>query len=162
LWEVDFELPQPSCKGGWLVQEVHIKENVIEKNGQIRKSDPKKKRHYWEAWKVQPTQKKVDLYESFGVDLFHDLKDPNFPPDKYQWAPTHGTKGSRSWTGKIMFFEDLTLPNDFKPNNNETYAGAVRSTARRPSFWKDDGTPHNLSTEWNCTVDEYWGETVVK
>ncbi len=139
-WVVQLELEKNSPKGGWFVQELTIKRSIDKKCPSDCDAEDIT---YYEAWKVN-AGKKVTTYAQGG-----DKED-----DTYQLPNCPGTEGSSSYKGKVRFFENLTLPADFKANNPKTYAGILPSTTKKPKFWKAKcALDHNLDSKWNCCED---------
>ena len=136
-WKVVFNLPEVTCKGGWIVQELKLSFDVKNKDGSTKLH---KNYHFWEAWEVEKCKK---------VTVFQDKKlDDN--DDIYRMPPSPGTKGTHTAIGKVKFYEG-SLPADFKKRNPKTLAGTLHSTAKKPGFWDGGGTAHNLVSKWDCT-----------
>ncbi|MEZ4311267.1 MAG: hypothetical protein R3F14_24765 [Polyangiaceae bacterium] len=138
-WRVFYNLDKPTCKGGWIIQEVTF---VIKAGPAGKPLKNMLNLHYWEAWKVSPGKTIPDSRATYGYDdMFAVLV--SFP----------GTYGVTEEHGKVRFFEDLTLPSDFKPNNPKTpAAGVLHATTKKPSFWNGRGSYHDLVDSWNCTA----------
>jgi len=101
---------------------------------------------YWEAWKV-------DVGKSVPNPSDDNFDDPGCGS---------GTGGTDVITGTARFYENLTLPADFKPNNPATFAGSLSSTTTDPKL--SGGTApfsHTLSVKWNCCPNTKNKSTIV-
>jgi hypothetical protein len=140
-WKVNFVLPTPSVAGGYFVQDVAIYVGTTDCAGAARPAQSISS-HYWEAWHVDPGGTRQDLVANGTYDY----------TDMYSNAsPGAGTKGTFSITGSVAFYEGLTLPATFVPNNPATFAGHLPSTTTNPAL--RGGTPvlaHNINGTWNC------------
>lgn len=150
-WVVQWELDSPSPKGGWIVQGVSATFDVKDKDGKAvdvktltgGKIDPATQwTPYWEAWKVNKG-KKVTTYAEGG-----DLEDDTYGmPGLYDT-----TKGSITIAGKAEFYEDLTLPADFKATNKAP-AWILPMTRTKPTLAGGTGMiDHTLTAKWDCTA----------
>jgi hypothetical protein len=140
-WDVKFNLNEASKAGGWIVQKVNYKRNIINcPNVAFINNDIT----YWEAWRVTAGAK-GDSDRLAGAYNFDDrYSSPNFPD----------TKGNTTITGEVRFFEGLNLPAGFVKNNNATFAGGLPATTAKPDFWDSkDAADHNLDFVWNCCTN---------
>lgn len=136
-WKVWFNLPEVTCNGGWIVQEVKYSIDSKRQNGTVISNETY---HFWEAWEVEKCKKVTvwqDKRRDDNDDSYTDLSSPN-------------TKGSYITIGKLKFYEG-PLPPDFKQNNRLTLAGILHSTTTKPGFWDGSGATHNLTSTWDCT-----------
>ncbi|MBK8609317.1 MAG: hypothetical protein IPL84_05055 [Chitinophagaceae bacterium] len=92
VWDVKFNLNEASTAGGWIVQKVNYKRNVINCpdvafiNNDIT---------YWEAWRVVAGAK-GDSDRLAGAFNYDDrFSSPNFP----------NTKGNTTVTGEVRFLK---------------------------------------------------------
>ena len=104
-WTIRWKLAKPSKTGGWIIQEI----TAVDQFG-----NPVA--HYWEAWQVPANSEYTTTYGIFGRD------------DTFQ-APS----GERA-RASARFYEGLTLPAAFIPNNPNTYAGILPSTTGNPNL----------------------------
>jgi hypothetical protein len=149
-WTVQWELDKASPKGGWIVQGVTASLDVKDAAGKAvdikkltgGKIDPADWTPYWEAWKVNAGQK-VTTYAEKG-----DLKD-----DTYWMSGLYDTtKGTIKIEGKAEFYEDLTLPDDFK-RTDKAPAWILPMTRKKPTLAGGTGSiEHNLTATWDCTA----------
>jgi hypothetical protein len=114
-WDVKFNLNEASKAGGWIIQKITYKRNVINcPNVPFLNDDIT----YWEAWRVAAGAK-GDSDRLAGAFNYDDrYSSPNFP----------NTKGNTTVTGEVRFFEGINLPAGFVKNNNKTYAGGLPAT----------------------------------
>jgi hypothetical protein len=70
--------------------------------------------------------------------------------DSFDQPPRPNLKGVFKVVALVKFYE-MTLPATFIKQNPQTRAEDLRSTTRRPDFWDDTGTIHNLTVTWDCT-----------
>jgi hypothetical protein len=140
-WSVNFTLPTASPAGGWFVQEISVRRNATDCAGTAIPTWDMN-HHYWEAWRVLAggTQDELVANGTFNY------------ADKY-WLGScgSGTKGNFSYVGSVRFYEGLTLPAAFIPNNPATIAHDLPSTATDPQL--PGGTParaHNIAGAWDC------------
>ena len=136
-WKVWFNLPEKTCNGGWIIQEINYTIDRKRKNGTTLQN---KVYHYWEAWEVEKC-KKATVWQDKGLDD---------NDDSYTDSPSPGSKGTYTTVGKVKFYEG-SLPPDFKTNNPLTLAGILHSTTTKPAFWDGTGATHNLTSTWDCT-----------
>lgn len=139
-WVVQFILKINSPKGGYFVQEITIKRT-------INKECPTEYKDidvtYYEAWPVN-AGKTITTYAEGG-----DVRD-----DTYFMSSMPQSEGTTDYTGTVKFFEDITLPADFKANNPGTYAGILPSTKIKPAFWNaTNALNHDLDSYWDCCGD---------
>jgi hypothetical protein len=140
-WSVNFTLPTPSPAGGWFVQELTIRRRGTDcADAAISSLDVD--HHYWEAWRVLAGGTQDELVANGTYNY----------ADKY-WLGScgTGTKGNFSYTGSIKYYDGLTLPPAFIPNNPATIAHDLPSTTTDPQL--PGGTPalaHSISGTWNC------------
>ena len=142
-WDVKFNLNEASKAGGWIVQKVNYKRNVINcPNVPFLNDDIT----YWEAWRVSAGAR-GDSERLAGVYNYDDrYSSPNFPD----------TRGNTTVTGEVRFFEGIGLPAGFVKNNNKTYAGGLPATTDKPDFWDSkDAADHNLDFVWNCCTNPH-------
>ncbi len=123
-WTIRWHLSQPSAKGGWIVQ--HIVMNLAASGNQ-----PGRSLNYWEAWQI-PRGSQSTIYLN------------TYPYDDMFRAPT----GSRI-TGSARFYEGLTLPPSFVPNNAATAAGILPATTSDPKLGTRRATNSDNRT-WNA------------
>lgn len=134
-WKVRINLPEVTCKGGWIIQELKY---TIDRKNKDGSTNFNKTYHFWEAWEVKKCKKVTVWEEKLGYnDIYRDSSSP-------------GTKGTYTTIGKVKFYEG-SLPADFKKKNPKTLAGILHSTIKKPSFWDGSGTAHNLISKWDCT-----------
>jgi len=110
-----------------------------------------KKMVYWEAWEV--------------------TNGASYPgPD--EWSNTLDKKqrtgiGTLTIKGVARFFVGISLPSDFVPDNNSTYARSLPSTTKEPDFWKNPTglvsppVEREVIIKWDCCVTPHV-RTVVK
>ena len=150
-WIVQWVLDKKSPKGGWIVQGVTATFDVKDAAGKavdVKKLtggviDPATQwTPYWEAWKVN-AGKDVTKYAEKG-----DLED-----DMYSMPGLYDTtKGSIKIEGKAEFYEDLTLPADFKVTNAAP-AWILPMTRTKPTLAGGTGAiDHTLTAKWDCTA----------
>lgn len=144
LWAVQFSLPHPAAKSGFIIQELLMSESGTRSNGQTAA----RTWHYWEAWPVIQGQQTItdpnsretvakfvqdrggsppfgQIYQQYCNDIFFK-----------QYALR--TKGWAEWRAVAAFYEK-TLPQDFVPNNPDTESGNLLSTTASPPFWNGTG-----------------------
>lgn len=110
-WTIQWKLAIPSKAGGWIVQEITA-----------TNPDGTPDRHFWEAWRVS-VGSTVTIYNgSFAYD------------DKFR-APSGETV-----LGSARFYEGLSLPSTFIPNNKDTYARILPSTTINPNLPLNNAT----------------------
>jgi hypothetical protein len=97
-------LSSASKAGGWIVQEI----NETDSSG-------KPVIDYWEAWQVDKGSKTTIYNGKLPYD------------DTFNGGP----KGDKV-AAQARFYEGLTLPKSFVPNNKATWAGILPSTASNP------------------------------
>lgn len=144
-WLVEFRLPKKAPNDGWIIQQVDRSYDIRKKDNSV--ADPKlnaPKKTYWEAW---PVKKGAVL----TANRFSPTSDGRTYDDSYDQPTRAGLKGSFKVVGLVKFFE-VKLPADFIKNNPDTRALDLHSTIKRPPFWDDTGTVHNLATSWDCTA----------
>jgi hypothetical protein len=140
-WSVNFTLPTASPAGGWFIQELSIRRRATDCAGTaIPRWDMT--HHYWEAWRVRAGATQDELVANGTYNY----------ADKY-WLGScgSGTKGSFSYTGSVKYYEGLTLPAAFIPNNPATIAHDLPSTTSDPRL--PGGTPalaHSIAGTWDC------------
>ncbi|MGD1845491.1 MAG: T9SS type A sorting domain-containing protein [Salibacteraceae bacterium] len=136
-WVVNFELDAITQLGGWIVQEIEFQRNVDTCTGGSLQAESF---HFWEAWKVNPGH------------AIQSLRVGGKPyDDAYVGWSRPNTKGVIKITGKVKFFENVTLPATMKIFNPNTIAGELLSDTAKPAFWNDNGAvDHNLCAVWNC------------
>lgn len=139
-WTVQFLLKSPSAKGGYFVQKISI-QRTIEKKCPKQYNDLDVT--YYEAWPVS-AGKTVTTYADKG-----DVNDDTFfNPSMTQ------SEGNSNFSAQVKFFENITLPADFKANNRQTFAGILPSTKSKPAFWDAaDALDHKLVSTWDCCDD---------
>jgi hypothetical protein len=140
-WRVNFTLPTPSPAGGWFVQELSIRRRATDCAGTaVPRWDMN--HHYWEAWRVRAGGTQDELVAN-GTFNYADM---------YRLGSCgSGTKGTFSYVGSVRYYEGLTLPRTFIPNNPATIAHDLPSTTTDPRL--PGGTPalaHSISGSWNC------------
>ena len=140
-WRVNFTLPAPSPAGGYFIQDITTQRAATD-CADTAATRWNFNHHYWEAWRVRPRGTQDELVADGTYDY----------ADKY-WldAPGSGTKGTFSYVGSVKYYEGLTLPGSFIPNNPATIAHDLPSTTTDPHL--PGGTParaHNISGTWNC------------
>lgn len=111
IWVVQWRLAHKSKIGGWIIQEV----NLTDGSG-------KRSWRYWEAWRVLPGSR----YTIFHLTDRYD--------DEFKDTP-----GSKV-TARARFYEGLTLPTSFQPNNPDTLASTLPSVAVEPNLPADNAT----------------------
>lgn len=139
-WAVQFILKIASPKGGYFVQEVTIKRK-------INKECPTEYKDiditYYEAWPVNAGKTNTTYA---GLGFTHD--------DVFMMPSMPQSEGNTDMTGTIKFFENITLPADFKERNPQTYAGILASSKTKPAFWDaTDALDHDLDSDWDCCDD---------
>ena len=140
-WSVNFRLNRPSIAGGWFVQEISVRRRATDCDNNALPAQ-RITSHYWEAWRVRPGSRQDELVDDGSFNY----------ADRY-WMGSSGvnTKGSSRYTGNVAFYEGLTLPATFIPNNPATFAHALPSTTTNPRL--RGGTVshrHNITATWNC------------
>ena len=145
-WTIQWVLDSASAKGGWVIQKIDISFNVQDEHGTAINVSTKgvdtKKIPYWEAWKIN-AGKKITTYAEGG-----DTADDTYV-SSINWGDK--TKGTVRVTGAAEFYEDLTLPSDFKATH--PYAGILPATTNDPGALSG-GTgsmAHNLTATWDST-----------
>jgi hypothetical protein len=140
-WDIYYGLDRPSPKGGWVIQKLKEAWDVKDSGD---KPTPTGKwpnpgsQTYWEAWQVWPTTSVV-------LDNTDEYQNNAYP------FCGKGTSGRFKWTGKVTFYEGLTLPRTFIKNNPDTGAGADQySTTIEPRITSGSTSlNHILETHWN-------------
>lgn len=136
-WKVWFDLPKAAEADGWVVQEINAVFEVKDASGATIQNQ---RFHFWEAWEVKKGKTGT---------VWQDQKlDDN--DDQYGTGRRANTKGSISVLGKAKFYPG-PLPPDFVKNNPDTLAHILHSTTKKPEFWDDTGTTHNIISVWDCT-----------
>jgi RHS repeat-associated protein len=93
VWDINWELSEPSVDGGYIVQEIVVTGVV---NGVSNNT------HYWEAWHVSPGATVPDLHYIFGYDDQWSQKDI-----------VSLVNGDYIVTGSAQFYEGVNLPTTF-------------------------------------------------
>jgi RHS repeat-associated protein len=143
-WVVLWILSKATPRGGQIFQKLDVKLKVKDCKGK-KITHPADDGHwnYSEAWDVNPNQS-VTSYAQNG--------DPN--DDTYSTAGAGDcTEGIVIMKGRARFYEDITLPTSFQPNNPSTYAGILPAATPYPHLNPDTATPsehHEIKIEWNC------------
>ncbi len=143
-WVVQWELDQPTTKGGWVVQKVELDSKITDCSGNAKSGglDPA---WYplWEAWEIHKNQKVTTYAE--GGDVIDDT---------YGQGPVgDNTKGSISVLGTAEFYDGLALPSSFKVTNKAP-TWILPATNSNPSLSGGTGSlAHNLTAKWNCCPD---------
>ncbi len=137
-WQVKFKLKDADKQKGWVVQKIIFAEKVNNCDDSKRID---KTLTYWEAWEVL-LPRNTDSLWYLGNGTYDDMyRSPAYP----------NSKGSKDVKGQVKFFTDQKLPDTFKKNNRDTYAGVLPSTKEKPDFWDDkDALTHDLNTTWVC------------
>lgn len=143
-FRVRFELEDARPNAGWLIQRLDVERNTFECNDTLRPGAP----HsfaitFYEAWRVPANQTAVVNPPPFVGAPFNDI----------YTVPDEGTSyGTTEATGTIRFFENVTLPAHFVPNNPNTFAGVLPSSRQQPAFWNtvSDEDDHDAENEWDC------------
>jgi RHS repeat-associated protein len=102
-WVIQWKLSAKSKNAGWIVQH----STATDASGNQLKD-------FWEAWQVPANSQYTKYYPDPADDTFAGL-------------PT-GTKVN----AQAIFYEGLTLPSSFVPNNSATWAGILPSTTVNP------------------------------
>lgn len=112
-WRIVLHLQDPSPRGGWIIQQIDEARSI--KNGDATVQEASTVATYWEAWRIEPGARSDDseVKRAFGFD---DPWDEDDHPE---------TCGAIRIVGEARFFEDVTLPADFKPYNRQTLAGNI-------------------------------------
>jgi len=146
-WLVEFKLPKKAEGDGWIIQQIQRSYDIRKKDDTV--ADPKlnaPKTVFWEAW---PVKKGARL----TANRFDATADGRTYDDMYDQPKRPNLKGTFKVSALVKFYE-VTLPADFIKGNPDTRAMDLHSTTRKPSFWDDTGTVHNMLTSWDCTVAE--------
>jgi hypothetical protein len=143
VWEVEFELPRPAQADGWIIQSVSRFYDIKDAQGHVYQPALQGQHPtFWEAWLVQSGKRHT--FTRYKLQPNGRTFDESFD------QPNRGLyKGEWRVRARAKFFQ-VALPSDFRQNNPDTPAGGLFSTTRRPPFWDDTGTPHNLTATWNC------------
>lgn len=137
-WRVKFKLKDADKQKGWVVQKIVFAEKINNCDDSKRTD---KTLTYWEAWEVL-LPRNTDSLWYLGNGTYDDMYRSPSHPD---------SKGSKDVKGQVKFFADQKLPDTFKKNNRDTYAGGLPSTKDKPDFWDDkDALTHDLNTTWVC------------
>lgn len=137
-WRVQFKLKNADDKKGWVVQKITFKKDI--KNCDNSKNTDETLT-FWEAWEVL-VPRNTDSLWYLGNGTYDDMYRSPGHPD---------TKGEKDVKGEVKFFADQKLPDTFKKNNSDTYAGGLPSTKEKPAFWDNsDALKHDLNTTWIC------------
>lgn len=157
-WKVEFRLWFRPRRNGCIVQHVRIRQRVTGcPDEQFANPDLDESSEFWEAWPVQagtkiPWDRLGPVAAPRDFDDAYVIRIPFDKLDKYHRG--------RVWLevrGVVRFFEGVTLPATFIPNNPRTKAGQALSDVAPPPFWRPGGTQHNLSVRWdNCGNEERW------
>lgn len=140
-WRVKFDLKNPSKGGGWIVQEIEIKNNIKNCDGTDNNVSTI---HYWEAWEIKDKQSAPDLSRNTLGLTFDDMwVEPDHP----------NTRNYQDNRGKVRYFEGVNLPATMVANNPAVPgAGILHADTVAPPFWNNgaSNTDHNLYVSWNC------------
>jgi RHS repeat-associated protein len=116
MWQVQWNLSEPSPQGGWVVQEV----DVTAANGQ--------QVSYWEAWQVAPNSTVTTQAAQEISGGFEPVDDTFDSPDNVKLHTS------------ARFYEGLCLPKDFVSGVNP-YAQALPATFNNPHLSTAGATP---------------------
>ncbi len=137
-WRVRFKLKDADDKKGWVVQKITFTKKI---DNCDNSNNTNETISFWEAWQVL-IPRNTDSLWYLGNGTYDDM---------YRSGSHPNTKGEKDIKGQVKFFTDQDLPNTFKKNNPDTYAGGLPSTKEKPAFWDDtDALNHNLNTTWVC------------
>jgi hypothetical protein len=143
-WLVEFKLPKKAEGDGWIIQQVQRSYDIRKRDGSV--ADPHlnaAKPPYWEAWPVRKG-------EVLTTNRFDPTDDGRTYDDSFDQPTRPNLSGTYKVTALVKFYE-VTLPADFIKKNPDTRAIDLHSTTKKPFFWDDTGTVHNLLTTWDCT-----------
>ncbi|MCF8309637.1 MAG: hypothetical protein K9I68_11565 [Bacteroidales bacterium] len=141
-WKVNHELDEATDSGGYFVQKLRIHKNITKECPSTGCNNIDVT--YYEAWKVNQDCTVTKYREGDRGDY----------DDMYKSPSCLDSEGTNDFTGELKYFENLSLPGDFKKNNPKTYAGVLPSTTNKPDFWDNgESLTHNLSSEWDCCGD---------
>ena len=118
MWQIQWQLSDPSAKGGWIVQQI----NMTLPNGTSQT--------YWEAWRVAPNSTVTTLT---GASPSSNSPMANLPIDDT-------FEGANSITATARFYEGLNLPSSFALGN-VPYATGLRATWKKPCLSIQNATP---------------------
>jgi RHS repeat-associated protein len=107
LWQIQWNLSQPSPQGGWIVQEVDATDSA---GTQLT---------YWEAWQVSPGQ-------TTTTQAAQNQSEGNVPVDDTFWS-----SGYLQIHSSARFYEGYTLPSYFVAGS-VLAAGDLRATYKNP------------------------------
>jgi len=146
-WLVEFELPNAPQADGWIIQQVTRSYDIRKPDGSIAIANLQgAKQTFWEAWPVKKGETKTaNRYDATDEGFTYD--------DAFDQPRRPGTRGVMKVVGLVKFFEGA-LPATFIKQNPETRAQDLPSTTKRPDFWDETGTIHNLTVTWDCTTLE--------
>jgi len=128
-WSIQWGLSQPSPDGGYIVQEISG-EYTATQGGEMET----RSYHYWEAWQV-PAGSQITRYNLSGS-----------PADDVFRINGNGATGTDSSTAAARFYEGLSLPPSFVPNNRNTFAGSLPATNINPNLPIGRATPPVVRT----------------
>jgi hypothetical protein len=143
VWQVTFNLPTASPRGGYFVQEVSANRTTTDcRGGGLPAGNLSF--HYWEAWRVSPNATTDDFGPSVGFS------------DQYGFGnPPPGSKGVFSVYGTVSYYDGLTLPASFVRGAPGTAAGNLPATTSDPHLgWNTSTRPHNMTGNWSCCPND--------
>jgi hypothetical protein len=158
VWGVQFRLPVPAARDGFIIQEVVQTEDGADASGRRTRFDA----HYYEAWpvslgKVSPTgsgaqQTIAQFMISQGLTTVPSGAEYQLPRnDIFFRTFPQGNVGWRIVRALAGFYEE-PLPPDFIVGGVPS-AGALPATLARPSFFEDRGLSRLLWFEYDYSVD---------
>jgi hypothetical protein len=119
MWQIQWQLSDPSPNGGWVVQQI----NMTLPDGSTDT--------YWEAWQVAPGSTVTTIS---AADSANSSPMANIPiDDTFQ--------GATSIDSSASFYEGLNLPDSFVQGGDGHAGNFLRSTKKDPCLPAKKGTP---------------------
>jgi hypothetical protein len=157
VWGIRFTLPRRAARDGFIIQEIHAREDGTNSAGQRVEGFA----HYWEAWPIAKGDRTITvasgrqtlaqflasqgLSAPAGADFHTAVNDiffRSFPLGNVGWKVVRAVAG----------FYHEALPADFTANNAATGAGPLLSTIVPPPFWQNFGLSRVLWFEFDYST----------
>jgi hypothetical protein len=156
-WKVDFRLLFRARRNGYIVQHVRIRKRVTTcADAAFATPGIDDRTEFWEAWPVQAGT--AIPWDRLGpVPVARDFDDAFVVLIPFAELPFGNGRVRLEVRALVRFYAGVTLPPSFIENNPNTQAGFALSDAAAPPFWRDGGTRHDMTAEWdNCASEGHW------